>query len=361
MTTSFYSNDAGNVNWNNHKTGDSFKPPIDAKNQFNIDRPSFDSGPIYEGKTAQSIDNIDKRSGLGNRLITRPSFLSPPSLPRKPISFNVLQALDIQNFGAKVRLGQDQLDKLIMISIPDPLDTRWVKENTRLINELRLSGMSEANIKRELKVNKPLGRSQRTTSMPSKNVAREQQLSFKQKLVEIKQEVDNGFANSRTERATLIGQISAMLQEQDTKSSDLYSMTNMELEALTETLDELKVPKLYSTVFPDHRIIAGSGQYFSDNKGLIAMYLMSNLPSDRSPNKPILSWHTGHARYEPTSLLQIYQMGTSRFLDMKNRVIDTTESLSIKGLAPPISSSSDSSLSTSGNLPSFDLSEVKTQ
>lgn len=319
--TTFYSN--ANVNFN---------PLESSKNQFNIDRKGFLAGSEYkQTRNAQSIDNINKRIGQGNREIVRPSFMSPTIHARLPIDFDKLQALDIEKFGSKVQLGEKQLEKLTMVAVPDPQDIQWLKERARLVNVLRRAGMNNTQIKQELEVNKPLGREQRTINKPSKNIARESSLSTKKKLEEIKQEIDNGNAQSRAQQATLVGQIAVVLQNIDA----VARMTSGELTLINQNLMRLKIPKDYRAVFAGHRVI-GAGQYFNENKGIIAMFLMSNIPTDRTPNEPLLSWHTGHNQYEPAGLLQIYQMNAqNRYLDMETRTLDTVASLAVKGLAIP--------------------------
>jgi hypothetical protein len=327
------SNCAGNVNWLNHRTGENFNPPESAKNQFNIDRNAFYAGTEYkQTNQAQSIDKINRRAGQGNREIVRPSFLAADIHARLPIDFDKLQAMDIAEFGAKVRLGENQLEKLTMVAVPDPQDTQWLEERRRRIAVLRQGGMTNAQIEQELQVNKPLGREQRTINKPSKNIAREGNLTVQAKLAEIKQEIDNGNAQSRVQQAQLSGQMAVLLQNQNAVSR----LTDVELRSINTSLMRLRVPKDYRAVFPGNRIIAGNDQYFTDNKGVIAMFLMSNIPTDRSPNQPVLSWSNRDNRYNPVALLQIYQMGATRFLDMENRVIDDAGSLAAKGLVPPI-------------------------
>jgi hypothetical protein len=323
---------AGNVNWINHKTGDAFVPPESAKNQFNIDRKAFMAGTEYEDKKQVQPLKPNKRIGQGNREIVRPAFMSPTIHARLPIDFDKLQAMDISNFGQKVQLGKEQLEQLTMVAIPDPQDTQWLAEKRRITGVLRAGGMSQIQIERELEVNKPLGREQRTINKPSKNIARENGLSVQAKLAEIKQEIDNGNAQSRVQQAQLSGQMSVMLQNQDAVSR----LTDAELRSINTSLMRLRVPKSYQAVFPGRRIIAGDDPYFRLNKGVIAMFLMSNIPSDRTPNQPILSWSNRDGRYNPAALLQIYQMGAVRFLDMETRTIDTVASLAAKGLVPPI-------------------------
>lgn len=323
---------SGNVNWINHKTGDAFNPPESAKNQFNIDRKAFTAGSEYEQEEQVQPLKPNNRIGQGNREIVRPSFMKPTIHARLPIDFDKLQAMDIANFGAKVQLGKEQLEQLTMVAIPDTKDTQWLAEKNRIIGVLRAGGMSQEQIEQELEVNKPLGREQRTINKPSKNIARENGLSVQAKLAEIKQEIDNGNARSHVQQAQLSGQLAVMLQNQDAVSR----LTDAELRSINTSLMRLRVPKNYQAVFPGRRVIAGNDPYFTDNKGVIAMFLMSNIPSDRTPNQPVLSWSNRDGRYNPAALLQIYQMGNQRFLDMETRVIDTVFSLATKGLVAPI-------------------------
>lgn len=325
---------AGNVNWTSRRTGTSFSQPESADAQFNINRKAFVAGTEYnEKKQAQDIRGINRRIGQGNREMIRPAFMSPAIHGRIPVDFDRLQAVDIANFGQKVRLGQDQLDQLTMVAIPDPQDTQWLDERRRRITAMKASGMGGSQIRQELEVNKPLGREQRTNNVSSKNIARQQGLTLKSKLAEIKQEIDEGRAESRTQQAQLVGQMAVMLQNQNV----VARLTDQELKSVNQNLTRLKVPKDYRAIFPGHRVIAGNDQYFTANKGIIVMFLMSNIPTDRTPNQPLMSWHNGNRRYEPASLLQIYQMaGKNRFLDMETRTIDTVESLDEKGLTAPI-------------------------
>ena len=327
------SNCPGNVNWLNHRTGGAFQPPESNKNHFSLDRSGFRAGYIYnEKKQAQSISGINKRSGQGNFELVRPAFRASKIAPRRPVDFDTLQALDIANFGQKVQLGKEQLEQLTMVAIADPQDTKWLDEKRRLTAILRANGLSDEAINRELEVNKPLGRAQRTNNVPTENIARQQGLSFDAKLDEIKQEIDDGRAENRNQQATLAGQLSVLFQNQ----SNVAKLTTLKFNSVSNSLNRLNIPKNFKDIFP-RRIIAGTDPYFAANKGLIAMYIMSNIPSDRTPNSPLLSWNsTGAGRYRPVSLLQMYDIPRSgRFLDMKFRTIDTVDSLRAKGLDAP--------------------------
>jgi predicted RNA-binding protein len=206
-----------------------------------------------------------------------------------------------------------------------------VEQKNRLVRAFRATGMSDRQIARELEVNKPLGREQRTINKKSKDIARERGLSVRNKLTEIKQEIDNGRAESRVQQAQLSGQMAVLLQNQDA----VARLTTAELTTVSQNLLRLKVPKDYRAVFPNNRIIAGNSEFFRDNKGVIAMFLMSNIPVNRTPNQPIMSWNNRDGRYNPAGLLQIYQMGANRFLDMSERTIDDALSLLAKGQQPP--------------------------
>ena len=327
------SNCDGNVNWLNHRTGGTFQPSESNKNHFSLERNGFKAGYIYnEKKQAQSITDINKRAGQGNFELVRPAFQSSAIAPRRPVDFDKLQALDIANFGQKVQLGQEQLEQLTMVAVPDPLDTKWLDEERRLTRILRANGLSDDDINRELKVNKPLGRAQRTNNVSTKNIARQQGLSFESKVTEIKQEIDNGRVENRRQNAAIVGQLSVLFQNQ----SNVARLNIEGVAEIVESLDQINISKNYEDLFP-RRIIAWNDPFFSTNKGLIAIFFLSNIPADRSVEQPLLSYRSGKqgtaGKYVPAALLQMYQIAnTNRFLDMKTRTIESADSLRARGL-----------------------------
>ena len=343
------SNCAGNVNWINHRTGGAFTTPESSKNQFIVNRPAFIAGSTYVDRGASSIDGINRRNGMGNRNITRPAFQSSAIKPRMAIGFDRLQALSIADLSAAQRDAESK--PKIMIRIPDITDTAWLNERSRMKAALLAAGLSEDQAELELAVNKPLGRDQRTVGKLTTSIADEKFLKVNDKLKEISQEITDGRGENRTQQANLAGQMARVLNTQQTVSR----LTEAQLIGINQSLSRLRVPKNYRAVFPGHRVVAGNGQYFADNKGIIAMFLMSNIPVDNSPNQPIKSWHSGRNRYIPAALLQIYQMGADRFLDMENRTIDTVASLTAKGLVAPAAGQAGPIKSGQPGAPDFDL------
>ena len=236
---------------------------------FEIKRPAFRSGVIYEAKRAENIDNINQRTGTGNRQITRPSFKAPAIKPRTIIDFNKLQALDIEQAGTKVQLGEKTLKAMFEIEVPDIQDTQWLSEKRRLTDLFRRQGMTQQQIDRELQVNKPLGREQRTTTQ-KQNIGRSN-LNMADKLKEIKEEIDQGRAQSRQQQAILTGQLALILN--DTNSID--QLTQAQLQNLGQNLARIGVPTNYKRLglVPRFADIV----YYNANAGVINLLLFSKV------------------------------------------------------------------------------------
>lgn len=133
-----------------------------------------------EGKIPSFYKN--KRRGLGNMRISRPNFISPEIEPRKVISFEELQARDIEQAGIKVQLGDKTLEKLFKIEVPDETDVEWLDEYKRRLN----AGETESQID----ANPPFGRKQRTK--PEMKNLGDQNINLEEKLNVIEKAVKQG-------------------------------------------------------------------------------------------------------------------------------------------------------------------------
>ena len=296
---------------------------------FSLERDGVKAGTKVAHANASSIENFNKRSGMGNYYIRRPGFETPAPKARNPIDFNKLQALDIEKFGQKVQISDKSIGEMFEIDVPDSKDTKWLAEKTRLTQFFRDRGLSQEQIDEELRVNKPLGREQRTVSK-KKNIAKSN-LSTAKKLDEIEEEIKNGQAQSVAERATLTGEIANVLASQNT----IARLTRAEIARIATNLQELNVPSDYKIFFGNQRIY--DAKDVDANKGLVAIFLMSNIPAGRTPDNPLMNWNDrrGIQRYEPAGIEKAFTMSSSRFLDLQDRTIDNAASLIAKGLAPP--------------------------
>lgn len=272
---------AGNVNWLNHPpqtkfaNGNGFRKTRGGT-PFVLKRPAHRSNNVTDPERKMPDTQstameraVSRRGGVGNYTITRPAFDAPEVKPRRPIDFDKLQALDIEQAGTKVQLGESTLKQLFDVEVPDPSDTLWLAEKARLTAQYRAQGMNPEQIAEELRVNKPLGRAQRT-STKKRNIA-QAELSTADKLNEIKQEIDAGRAQSRAQQATLTGQLALILND----VTAINQLTQQQLTDLGLSLARIGVPTMYSRLGLRSRF--GDIAYYNQNAGLINLLLFSKV------------------------------------------------------------------------------------
>jgi hypothetical protein len=259
---------AGNTNWRNDEI--EFHQSRGGR-AFNIARPGFRAGASIVGIRAEKLKkNI--RNGLGNRDITRPNFTASKILPRQHTDFDKLQAMDIANQGEKVRLADETLEALLTVNIPDATDLKWLNEKARLTAQFVVAGMNPVQIARELAVNKPLGREQRTTK-GKRNIG-EASLSMGQKLDELQQEVKDGRAESRLAQAAMAGHIANILA--DTQRID--QLTQLQLRGLGAMLARLDLPRTPKQMGLEARFV--DIEFYNGNAGIVNLYFFSALRHD---------------------------------------------------------------------------------
>ena len=285
------SNCAGNVNWLNYKVGETFNPPENADRQFNIKRPAFDAGTLAMNRQeADSIDDINQRNGLGNKRIVRPSFMSPPVKPRITLEFDKLQLLNIQEAGENIKTTENKLGYTTAIQIPDITDFEWLREQTRLRASLRVQFTAAgfpaneipAMITRELQINKPLGREQRTVSSTTDDVANSDKMNTKNKLIKLVRDVREGRAESRLGQQAITGQLVNILQ--DTQA--ISNLTNIQLAGLGEALGRIGVPTNYKALGLIPRYVDNT--FYNANAGIINLLLFSKVREE--PNTRLYNY-----------------------------------------------------------------------
>lgn len=341
---------SGNVNWLNHKTGDDFQKVRQGTSNAiirNGSRSGTESVNIPSVPQADMIDDINQRRGTGNRNIVRHNFIAPAIKARSADNFSQLQLATLGSFN-KESLTKT-LGQFLDIKIPDPTDVKWLQDKVRLTRMLIARGLSKNQITHELNVNKPLGRDQRTVSSKH-NFAGNLTLQGEKldnKLNIITSKINAGRTENLADRAQLGAQLGTVLSN----INDVKVMSNAQLSTINRNLTKLNIPKDYRSVF-SRRIMTSDD--FKEDKGRITMFLMSNIPAELSPSQPIWSYHSGRQQYEGASLLQVFQMGgrLERYLDLKDRSIETEESLQIKGLTIPTVSAV---IEEQKGLPSFNL------
>jgi hypothetical protein len=272
------SNCEGNVNWLNHRKGENFKKAETGYSKYEIKRPS---GKISDkSHQADSIDNINRRSGNGNREIKRPSFLAPPIKARLAGEFDKLQLLTLQEAGKNTNtLEENKLGYETSIQIPDPTDFEWLRarasKRAQLIQQFRQSGLPQTEIlalmEKELMINPPLGRKQRTIASTTDDVARNTNLSTKNKLIKIISDVKDGRAETKQGQQNLTAQLVLILQD----TTALETMSTLQLEGLGQSIARMGVPTSYKQLGLIPRIV--DKFFYKDNAGMINLLLFSKV------------------------------------------------------------------------------------
>lgn len=239
---------------------------------FSIARPAFKLGVV-------NINSVDKsnlpkniRNGLGNYDIERRNFEASEVRPRIAGDFDKLQAIDIETQGAKIQLSEKTIAELFKTKVDDKTDNQWLDEKNRLVALYQARGMTASEIENELSVNKPLGREQRKITS-NQNIG-QSTLTVKDKLQEIKQEVEDGRAESRAQQALLIGQLALIFR--DTQA--IENFTTLQLTDLSQTVARLNLPRSAKQLGIQPRYI--DIDFYTANSGLINLFIFANLPLD---------------------------------------------------------------------------------
>lgn len=275
------SNCEGNTNWLNHRKVH-FNTPESADNQFWIKRPTFKEGTVNNSYADPQLPK-NMRDGLGNRDITRNNFLAPAIKARFTGDFDKLQALDISEVGKPEGITDNKLGYFTQIKVPDPNDFKWLREKARLEAEYTArftaagfpAGEIPAMVGRELEINKPLGRDQRTINKTSNDIANSK-LNTAEKLREIIQEVRNGRADNQAGRIAVTAQLIQILA--DTQA--INALTQGQLVGLGQALARIGIPTEHKRLGLIPRFVDNA--FYLQNAGMINLLLFSKVRE--SPN-----------------------------------------------------------------------------
>lgn len=279
--------------------------------QFEFKRPAFEAGTLSKetGSNVQMPAQI--RGGIGNRSITRNNFLSAPIKGREMIDFEKLQAQDISEGGIKVQFGDKTLEQLFKIQVEDITDVEWLDEYERR----KALGETED----QLRNMPPLGRPQRQVSK-MKNFG-EMGNSVGDKVEMLTAAVLQGHTETKEQMAQIMVSAANILGSEE----NLRRLTQANFNSLRQIIARMNVPKNYRAAGFTHRLFS-LDQYRAE-QGLINLFLLSNLPMDRSLNAPLITVNAqGNVRGRP-SLVQIVNSmqaaggNPAKFLDIQMRAI----------------------------------------
>ena len=275
------SNCEGNTNWLNHRKVN-FHTPESADTQFWIKRPTFKEGTIDDTQINADPLTENIRGGMGNREITRNNFLSPKIQPRFTGDFDSLQALDISEVGKPEGLTDNKLGYFTQIKVPDPNDFTWLRAKAQLVADLttRFAGFPAdeipAMIERELEINPPLGRAQRTINRSSDSISASSRLNTSQKLNEIVQEVQQGRAEGQAGRVALTAQLVQIFAD----TQGIAGLTQLQLTNLGQSLARIGVPTNHKRLGIIPRYV--DNVFYNANAGIINLLFFSMVRE--SPN-----------------------------------------------------------------------------
>jgi len=276
---------------------------------FSIERPSFKSSTeVLKDFSNPLLPNYDRR-GHGNRNIMRKEFLAPDIKGREVLNFERLQAQDLEEGGIKVQLGDKTIEKLFKIQVADSTDRSWIDEKNRRL--------AAGETDEQIRMNPPFGRPQRKVS---KNVNFAQQgLDMTDKLETLQTAIVQGAAESKADLAQVAAQLALVVGNAD----DMKQVNAENRAQIDEILKRVAIPRDWRAAGFKHRLYSVN-QYRAES-GLINLYLLSNLGSTRSFDRPIYVKDTRN----PVSIHQIVNNlsrndstgKAQKFLDLKTRLI----------------------------------------
>tara|TARA_R110000851_G_scaffold119581_3_gene247422 strand:- start:275 stop:1462 length:1188 start_codon:yes stop_codon:yes gene_type:complete len=298
---------AGNTNWLNNKI--EFNK-VKIGTQFEFKRPAFVRGTVAVNKGNVEMP-AQIRGGIGNRSIVRNNFLAAPIKGREMIDFEKLQAQDISEGGIKVQFGDKTLEQLFKIQVEDITDVEWLDEYERR----KALGETED----QLRNMPPLGRPQRQVSK-MKNFG-EQGNSVNDKVEMLTAAVLQGHTETKEQMAQIMVSAAGILGSEE----NLRRLTQANFNSLRQIIGRMNVPKNYRAAGFTHRLF--SLEQYRDEQGLVNLFLLSNLPMDRSLNTPIATYNArGDIRGRPTLIQIVNSMQAAggnpgKFLDIQLRGI----------------------------------------
>lgn len=274
---------------------------VRVNNSYEMTRPAFRAGTVktVSNPRIQLPENV--RTGLGNRTIIRSNFTAPDIRGRDPVDFDKLNTINMTQFGNKVSLSDKTINDLLRVNLPDPTDFSWLAEKKRLED----LGMPDKL---------PFGRKQRT--IPKRINFGQAKLDLDSSINAINQAVANNMTESRLERANL----GATIASQFSDLAKINKINERQLRILSDAVKRLRLSKDWRGNGFTHRI--WTERQLKLNSGPVIMFLLSNIPDDRTPIKPILSWNRVSNKYIPVGLQQLFSMNKNKLvLDLQNRAL----------------------------------------
>lgn len=279
---------------------------ITSLNQFNLQRPRFLADTLVNKQSGSVVIPRTNRAGNGNFEMKRNNFIAPSIRGREMIDFEKLQAQSISEGGIKVQFGDKTIEKLFKIQVEDPTDLEWIAE----YKIRKASGESDERIKQM----PPFGR-------PQRQVTRMRNIGMIGKNINNDIETLSAVVlQSATETKAEIGSIIATLAKILGSEENIKQLTQENLEAIARVTVRVNMPADYRNAGFKQRI--NSLRQYRDERGLINLYLLSNLPPGRTLNTPLIKINNQEVITGTPSIENINSnFRDGSFLDLETRTL----------------------------------------
>lgn len=299
---------AGNTNWLNYKKGMGFTKPESSKTHFSLgNRNNLNAGDV--GHYSNNVPDLkpNERKGRGNRLLERANFMASDIKPRMHFPFESLRTIVYGEEGT-ITASSKGLNFNVSMKIPDPTDFAWLREKARIIGvparaavagtpgvpgkaAIRATGLYlafqnlgslseiKALIERELSINPPLGRNQRTITKMTNDISNPNNKGNNTNVIAgLARLVRDGRAENNEGRIDVLKQLATVL----TNVGDLNRLTRASTEQINFTIQRLKVPTNYQLFFSPQQpqIIDWEWLITGQNLGLFYTFILAGTSID---------------------------------------------------------------------------------
>ena len=207
------------------------------------------------------------RGNDGNWNMKRNNFIAPPIKGREMIDFEKIQAQDISG-GIEVQFGDKTSENIFKVQVEDTTDVEWIDEYQR-----RLKAGDTAQ---DLINSPPLGRPQRQVSKMRNFGEQGQSVNDKIELLSAVVLQGNTETIYKEQMARILVATAQILDSEE----NLRSLTQENFQTLERIIDRMFIPKDWRANKFTHELY--NVDQFRAQQGLINLYLLSNLPADRS-------------------------------------------------------------------------------
>jgi len=248
-----------------------------------IQRPGFRLKTVdISSKKIVPLPKFNRVSNSDRNIVRKGFRVAEPKA--RSIPEPAIQPIDLDDTGKLVTLSNKTVDQLLSITVGDPTDVKWLQEKERLKLMFESQGLSPDEIRRELEVNRPLNRDQRTITR-KKSDDPDPSLPLSRKLDTLMNVVLDGRAESEREQAQIAGLMANAMKS----ITGMEQLSQREFQKIGQTIERINPPDDPASFGLTARFYDKDS--YDANAGNINFYLMSRIrkdprfsPDDRSQN-----------------------------------------------------------------------------